>query len=436
MSVGVITLIIWVVLLILLLAGLPVAFCMVGVAAMGFLLFAKYAIYAFYPNIVHVLTNDVYIAIPLFVFMAVTLEFSGIATALYDVMYKWFGGVRGGLAIGTVLFCTIISAITGMGATGTLTMGLIAYPEMRKRGYDKKLAIGCIPAGGTLGPIIPPSVPMIIVGGLASLSVGKLFIGGIFPGVIISFLFICYIAIKCARNPSLGPPLPLEERASLREKFISLRGVILPIALIGLVLGTIYAGVATPTEAGGIGAFGAVICAIVYRKLNLANLKQALMTTLRIMTLVMWIILGGTLFSSLCGITGVSHLMSQLITGLPIGSLGILIAMMVIVFVMGMFVDSMAIILTTLPIFMPVIYELGYDPIWFALLYVINLVIGYITPPFGSNLFYFKGLNHREVSMADIYRSVGPYVPIMVGVLILCVIFPDILTWLPNRMIS
>jgi len=435
MSVGAITLVTVLALLVLLFTGFPVAFCLLGIAVAGFLIFIGPAsLFAVLAAAFSMLIKDIFIAAPLFIFMASVLQFSGIATALYDTMYKWFAGLRGGLAMGTVAICSIIAAMTGVTATATLTMGMLAYPEMRKRGYDKSMAIGCIPFGGALGPIIPPSVVMIIVGGFGSLSVGRLFIGGIIPGVMMAALAMAYIFVACLRKPELGPAIPLDERASWRSKFASLRGVILPILLIALVLGGIYTGAFTPTEAGGIGAFGAAICAAINRQFNWRNIKDASLTTFRVTAMIIWIAIGGASFSALLGITGVLHFVNNFMIGLPLGPMGIIIVMMAIVFIMGMFIDPMGIVMITLPIFIPISTALGFDPLWFGLIFTMNLLVGYLTPPFGINLFYFKGLGYAEVSMMDIYRSIIPYVIVMLIVLVLCIIFPELLLWLPNKM--
>ena len=436
MSTALITFLILAALILLLLAGLPVAFCLISVAVIGYLVFiGPVALFTIILTTFSNITNELFVAIPLFIFMATVLQFSGLATALYDMMYKWFSGVRGGLAMGTVVICSLIAAMSGIGATGTVTMGLMAYPEMRDRGYAKTIAIGPITFGGTLGPLIPPSVLMILVGGFGSLSVGKLFIGGILPGLIMAGLAVVYIGLRCFFNPDLGPALPQDERANWREKLFSLRGSILPIVLIFLVLGGIYGGAFTPSEAGGIGAFGALICAAIYGKLNLSNIKEAVRTTVRVTAMVLWIIIGGTAFSSLLGLVGVKNFIAETLTGLPIGPMGVLAIIMVIVFIMGMLMDPAAITLITIPIFVPIVSDLGFDPLWFGLVFTINCLVGYLTPPFGVNLFYFKGLGHPDVSMMDIYRSVLPYVVIMLIVLIFCTLFPEILTWLPSKMI-
>lgn len=437
MNIEIITIIIWSSLLILMLTGFPVAFSMLSIAVVGYIVFVgPQALYTISPIVFRNLTTDIYIAIPLFIFMAAIFQISGVGERMYETMHKWMAGLRGGLAIGTVSICTVIAAITGLGGTGTVTMGLLAYPEMRKRGYEKRLAIGCIPAGGALGPLIPPSIPMILVGNLSGISVGKLFMAGIIPGLICSILFMLYIAIKCILNPKLGPPLPINERATWREKFLSLRGILPPILLVILVLGGIYSGACTPSEAGGVGAAGALICAKIYRNLDLQKLRWAITTTMRVNAMVMWLVIGGASFSSLCGITGVTNFVRDILIGLPFGPMGVLIVMLAILFVMGMFIENASIIMICLPIMMPAALELKFDPLWFGLIFTMMVIIGMITPVFGYNLFYFKGLGHADVEMMDIYIAILPYIPLMLISLILCIVFPEIVLWIPNKMIK
>ena len=434
---GITALIIGVSFLVLMLTGFPVAFAMLSISILGYLVFVgPQALYTIFPVAFNTLTSDIFIAVPLFVFMASVFQVSGIGERMYDSMYKWMAGLKGGLAIGTVIICSLIAAITGLVATGTVLMGLLAYPEMRKRGYEKKMAIGPIIAGGTLGPLIPPSVPMIIVGGLGGISTGKLFISGIFPGLLCAFFFVLYVGIKCSLNPKLGPPIPLAERAQWKEKLVSTWGLLAPIVLIILVLGGIYSGVFTPMEAGGIGAVGALICAVVFRNLNWKNLSVAAMTTFKASAMVMWLTLTGGAFASLCGITGIKTFIGGLLAGLPLPSIGIMLTMLIIVFIMGMFIDSVAIIMITLPIMFPVAQQLGYDLLLFSLLFTLCVIIGMLTPPFGYALFYFKGIGHQDVSMKDIYDSSVPYVFLMLIVLGLCIVFPQIPLWLPNKMIK
>ncbi|MFC1967712.1 TRAP transporter large permease subunit, partial [Chloroflexota bacterium] len=320
--------------------GLPIAFALMSGSFLGLLLFVSPAAmnlveYQLFGN----MTQSLYLAIPLFTFMSTIIESSGISTDLYDMMRKWFGGLRGGLAIGTIAISTVIAAMTGLAATAVISMGLLGYPEMKKRGYHNFIALGCIPAGGVLGPLIPPSAYMIILAGFASLSVGKLFIGGIIPGLITSFLFIAYITVVSFIRPGLAPALPPEERANWNEKFISLRGVILPILLIILVLGGIYSGAFTPTEAGGIGAFGAIICAAIHRRLNWDNLRRSSITTLKVTVMVLWLCVAGSSLSAFLTAAQATLALSNFLSGLSLEPMTIIIMMMIIVLILGMFID-------------------------------------------------------------------------------------------------
>jgi len=437
MSIGTITLIIVASLLLLVATGFPIAFCLLTVAVLGIAAWVGPASLTSLASVALVsTTTDYFIALPMFIFMAAVLQVSGVGSALYDTMYKWMAGLRGGLAMGTVVISTLMAAMTGVAATSTVTMGILAYPEMRKRGYGKDMAMGCITASGCLGPLIPPSIPMIIVAGLSGISIGKLFFAGVFPGFLVSSLFILYIGARCLRNPSLGPPISLDERANWREKFISLRGVLLPVLLIILVLGGIYGGIVTPSEAGGVGAFGTLVIAAIYRNLNLRNMKEALFMSLRVNAMIFWIILGGSAFSVMLNLTGVNDFIAEILVTGAASPWAVLILMLAIVYFMGMFMDATAIAIICIPIFAPIVAELGFDMLWFGFIFTMDLLIGFITPPFGVNLFYFKGLGHPGVTMTDVYRSVLPYVVIITIAWILCVVYPPIATWLPSKMIK
>jgi len=433
LSEGIITFVIWTALLVLLTTGLPIAFCLMIVSVMGFLVFiGPQALYTVFPPIFDSLVKDVYLAIPLFVLMASILEISGIGVRMYDMMYKWMAGIKGGLAIGTIFICTLIAAMTGLSGTGTLIMGMLAYPEMTKRGYDKRLAMGSIMAGGMLGPLIPPSLPMIITAGLTGISVGKIFMAGMLPGLMCSLFFMAYIGVRSVRKPSLAPPIPLTERANWRDKISSLVGLLLPIFLIVLVLGGIYSGACTPTEAGAVGASGALICAAIYRTLNWRNLYSVVTKSLGLIIMCFWLVLGGSSFSALCGFVGVNRFITDLIINLQISPLGIVAVMMFIIFIMGMFMETAAILLIVVPVFIPIAVKLGIDILWICFLISMCAIIGMLTPPFGYVLFYFKGLGYKDVSITDIYLSVWGFIWISVFVLVLCMIFPEIALWLPR----
>jgi tripartite ATP-independent transporter DctM subunit len=438
-SLTIVTLIVVFGFLLLMVLGLPIAFCLISSSVIFTLIFWKaHGLYLIATTIYSVSTKEIFLAIPFFVFLAAVLERSGIAEDMYDMFYKWVGHLGGGLAIGAVLICTIVDAISGLGASGIVTIGPIALTEMFKRRYDKHMALGCIAAGSALGPIIPPSIIMIIVAGFTGLSVGKLFAGGLIPGVLCSAGFIIYIVIKCLLNPNMGPAIPKEVKITWKDRIKSLSSVFLPVALIIFVMGSIYTGAATPTEGAAAGAFGALCCAAINRKLTLKNLYFAGKSSIKITCMVMWLLIGGSLFSTLLNAIGVQDALSEMLQmiGKGYGSMTLLIIMMLTVFVMAMFIDGAAITVLSMPIFFPIIVDAGIDPIWFGVLFTINVCMGYITPPFGMNLFYMKGIVSSDVNMQDIYWSIVPYVLVMIIVLILMIIFPEFVLWLPNKLIQ
>jgi tripartite ATP-independent transporter DctM subunit len=420
-------------LLSLLLTGLPVTFALTGLSALFLYLFlGPTALFMVVGAAFRQVETEVFIAIPLFVLMAAVLQFSGIADSLYRTMHMWMGSLRGGLAIGTIFICTIIDALSGIGATATSTMGMIALPEMRKRGYNKHMVLGAITVGGALGPLIPPSVLMIIVGGYAQLSVGKLFMGGVLPGLLISLGYCIYIGVRCALHPEDGPAMEKSEQGTFLEKIKSLRYVFLPIGLISFILYSIYSGICTPTEAAGFGALGAMLIALVHGKFNIPNMAGALQLTLRVSCMIMWLVIGGGCFSTLVTVTGTGTLVLEILGNLPFGTTGIIIVMLSISLIMGMFIDPVAISMICIPIFIPVVKTLAIDPLWFMLLFIISVAIGYITPPFGLNIFYMKGVAPPDITIMDIYKGTIPFTIIKIFCLGLCIAFPWILTYLPS----
>lgn len=422
-------------LLITLSTGLPIAFTLFGLAVLFDLIFlGPKSLYLAYSAMVTNMSQELYLAVPLFVLMAMILELSGIAADLYEVMYKWMAGLRGGLAIGTCWISALIDAMSGLGATATLTMGVLALPEMRKRGYHKSIAVGCIPPSGALGPLIPPSVVMVILGGMTGLSIGKLFMGGFLPGILITFLFTVYIVTRCYFQPHLAPAIPAAERGGWWERLVALRGVILPLLVVIVVLGGIYAGAATPTEAAGVGAMGTALIALFRRRLGWKALNMALAATMKINAMVLWLLIGGTAFSAFLNSVGVSRALVGVFTGLDLPPLAVVWIMLVIALIMGCFVDGASIIMITTPIFFPVVRALGMNELWFAIVFTISIVIGYVTPPFGMNLFYMKGVAPKDISMSDIIVAVQPFTVMMILGLILCVHFPQIPMLLPNMM--
>ena len=430
------TIILFGTLVILLLAGLPLVFALGGTATL-------FTIFIWGPGALAVLANRTYmsmsmfmlVAVPMFIFMGAMLQKSGIAEDLYDLMYHWMGGLKGGLAAGTVLICTLFAAMVGISGAATTSMGLLALPSMLKRGYKKEIAIGCISAGGALGILIPPSVLMIVLALFARLSVGKLFIGGVLPGLLLCGLFVSYILIRSFIQKDIAPGVPKEERLPFHQKMMLITSLIIPIGLIFAVMGSIFFGFATPSEASAIGALGAIICAAIKRQLTWKNFVDALFVCLRLSCMVIWIVFAASVFTALYAITGAADLIGEMLLSVG-GHWGPIISMQAIFLVMGMFFDPTGIVLLTTPIFFPVVVELGFDPLWFGILFIINMEMAFLTPPFGFNLFYMKAVVPPGVTMMDIYKSSTPFVVLQLIGLIVCMIFPGIVTWLPYLMLG
>lgn len=415
--------------------GVPIAFTLCGIATIGIL--CTWGL-----NGLLLLFNDAYgesssfllSAIPLFIFMANMLKSSGMGDDLYEVVYRWMGKLRGGLAVGTVLICALFAAMAGVSSVATVSMGLIALPSMLKRGYQKELAIGCISAAGALGILIPPSIIMVLYGATAEVSVGKLFIGGVVPGIVMSLFFVVYILIRAWLNPKLAPGVP--ESFAFSEKLVVLKGVLLPLGLIVLVLGVIYFGICTPTEAAAVGAFGAMGCAMAYRKLTWTKLRDSLWSTMKTNAMIFWLIIGATAFTHFLAYSEIQGLIHQTVLSLDVSPWMILITIQIIYFILGMFLDPAGILMLTTPIFVPIITKLGFDPLWFGILFVVNMEMAYITPPFGFNLFIMKAIVPPRIQMMDIYRSVYPFVILQAICLLLIMMFPQLATWLPELMVA
>jgi tripartite ATP-independent transporter DctM subunit len=415
--------------------GIPVAFGLGAISIIAtILLWGDSGLFMIANSAYSNITATTYIAIPMFLLMAAMLQKSGLADDMYGMLYKWMGGLKGGLAIGTVIICTIFGAMSGGSGPATITMGLIALPSMVNRGYDRKMAMGCIAAGGVLGIIIPPSIPMILIAGFGQLSVGKLFIAGVLPGILCAIIYCVYIAVRCAINPTLGPALPKEERATWGEKIKSLYALAGPVILILLVLGSIYSGAATPTEAAAVGAVGSILITLVKRRLTKEVLREALRRTLTLVAMVLWILIGASSFNTIYNYMGAFDLIQNIAYNLPGGAWTVIILMLLLNFFLGMLMDDYAIIMLTAPLYLPIIVNLGFDPIWFTMIFMLNLQMAYLTPPFGFNLFYLKSIVPKDVKLTEIYRGVVPFIGLQVVALIAVMIFPQIATFLPGRM--
>ena len=420
--------------------GHPLAFVLGGLAVIfGFISWGPGSYGMFMNRIYGTMDNYILIAIPLFIFMAQILDQSGVADNLFDSMRYLFGPIKGGIAVAVVVVSTLFGACTGIIGASVVTMGLLAMPVMLKYGYDKRLSCGSICAGGTLGILIPPSIMLIVMGNQSKVSVGKLFAGAVIPGLILAALYITYILIKCYRNPAAGPPLSLEERNSVTHGEIAmmvLKSLVPPMILILGVLGSIFTGIATPSEASGVGAFLAIALTACYGRFTLKGLFDAVTQTARTTTMVIIILVGATCFTGIFLGLGGGDVVEEFILGIGYGKWGTFVVMMLICFVLGMFVDWIGIVMITFPIFLPIADQLGFDKVWFVVIIAVMLQDSFLTPPFGYALFYLKGVAPPEVTTKDIYWGAFPFWRLMELGLIICVIFPKTITWLPSILIK
>lgn len=422
--------------------GHPLAFTLAAVATVfglvdnGWNVLGLFDLYA--NNAWGLMNNYVLVAIPLFILMAQLLDRSKVADKLFEALYVVLGGVKGGLGLTVVLVSTVFAATTGIIGASVVAMGLLAGPSLINKGYQKELTTGIICSAGTLGILIPPSIMLVVYGGLTGLketSVGQLFAGAILPGVLLSALYLVYIFIRCQLNPKLGPPISKEEGAkySAAQKWsMTLKSLLPPIVLILLVMGTILAGIATPTEAAALGAVGAAILAAANRNLTWDVVFQSSVQTLKITCMVMMLFLGGKFFSTVFLSIGGGDVVADFLVGGGLSPHMALFFMMAIIFIMGMFIDWAAILLVTVPIFLPIANELGFDPLWFSMLICVNLQTSFLTPPFGYALFYLLGVAPPGVHISHIYRGVAPFVLLQILGLLLLFFFPGIITWLPG----
>lgn len=429
------------VLVIAILLGHPLAFTLGGVAALfglidnGFNVSALFDMFA--NNAWGLMDNYVIVAVPLFIMMAQLLDRSKVAEQLFEALYIVLGSIKGGLGLAVVLVCTVFAATTGIIGASVVAMGLLATPALMSKGYQKELTSGIICASGTLGILIPPSIMMVVYGGLTGLketSVGNLFAGAILPGLLLAGLYFVYILILCNVKPAVGPPISKEEAGkwSASQKWgMTLKSLIPPLALILAVMGTILAGVATPTEAAGLGATGAALLALFNKKLTWDVIRQSSYSTLKTTSMVMMLFIGGKFFSTVFLSMGGGDVVADLMIGSGLNRWVVLFIMMIIVFLMGMFIDWAAILLITVPIFMPIVMELEFDPLWFSLLMCVNLQTSFVTPPFGYALFYFAGVAPQGYTMMHIYRGIMPFVILQLIGLAILVLYPPLITWLP-----
>ncbi|MCH8842507.1 MAG: TRAP transporter large permease subunit [SAR324 cluster bacterium] len=445
-GIGWLTLMMSVSLIVLLMAGLPLAFVTGGLGVLFLFVFGNAHMLNILPSRIFPFMTDYQLsAIPLFIFMASMLERAGLIEKLFDVIYRILGGLRGGLATATIIASTILAAMVGVIGATEVTMGIIALPAMLKRKYNPEMACGAILAGGSLGILIPPSIMAILYAVVAQQSVGELFIGAVFPGLLLSGMYILYVTARSYINPSFGPPLPVEERVDMMGKLRLLKGIFAPMLLVALVLGVIFTGVATPVEAAGIGTFGALVVAALARRLSWIALRDAAITTLKASSMVLWIIFGASIFVGFYIVSGGQQFVTDSLIATGLGPYGILLLMNGLLIVLGMFLDWVGIMLLTVPIFVPILKALpftglfgmtGVDAadisLWFGVIYIVNMQMAFLSPPFGYALFYLKSVAPPEIKMSTIFRAVIPFMMLQAIGLISCIIFPQIILWLPG----
>lgn len=422
------------------LTGFPLAFVMGAVAVFfGFMVWGGGVSQLLYTRIFMVLSNYVILAVPLFVFMGLMLERSGITEKLYDALYLWLGPFRGGLAIATVLIGTILAACVGIIAASVTMLSVIAVPSMVKRGYTKSLATGATCAGGSLGILIPPSIMLVFYGPMAGISVGKLFFAAFPAGLLLSVLYVSYIAIRSFVQPSIAPSVPSEETAvSFTKKTrVLLYSLAPPVILILAVLGTIFFGIAAPTEAAGVGAFVATLLALVYGRLNWRVLKETGLLTVKSCGMIFLFVVMSIAFVGVFIGAGGNEVVANVILATPGGKWGAFAAIMVITFILGMFIDWLGIVFIMVPIITPLTEVLGFDPLWFSMMIIVNLQMSFMTPPYAPAIFICRGAVPEELGIvtADIIRGILPFVLLVVVGLGLFIAFPQILLWLPAQMI-
>jgi tripartite ATP-independent transporter DctM subunit len=429
---------IWVVLMflslmLLLLMGYPVAFTSGAIALVFGVIFLGVDFFTLLPlRIWGILTNFTLLAVPLFIFMGVILDRSGIAEDLLETMGKLFGKLNGGLALSVVIVGAMLAATTGVVGATVVTMGIIALPTMLKHNYSASLASGTIAASGTLGQIIPPSIILILLGDVMGVPVGRLFVGSIIPGLLLVTFFMLYILIYAWYKPSVAPAFNLKQN---NFNYIDLINTILPpLLLILSVLGSIFLGIATPTESAAVGAIGALILAACHQRLTFINLQESMQQTTKLTSMVFMILIGATAFGLVFRGMGGDKLVLDVMSSLPAGVWGFLFASMLLIFILGFFLDFLQICFIVIPILAPIATEFGIDLLWFAVLIAINLQTSFLTPPFGFSLFYLKAVAPPEVRIQNIYSGIIPFVLLQLVTILLLILIPSLITWLPNLM--
>ncbi|MBN1226650.1 MAG: TRAP transporter large permease subunit [Deltaproteobacteria bacterium] len=416
--------------------GFPIAFVLNGIALIfGVAFWGTNVIDLFIQKIYGTMANNVLMAIPLFIFMANILEKSRLSDKIFESARELAGPLKGGVAIAVVVVSTLLAACTGIIGASVVAAGLIALPIMNRYHYNKPLSTGVVGAAGSLGILIPPSIMLIVMAANSSCSVGGLFAGAVFPGLILSSLYIIYILVICAIHPDYAPAMPLEERLNMpiKERWITFaKGAVPSLVLIFGVLGSIFSGIATPTEAAGVGAFLMLILTMVYRRFTVKLLKQSIFGALNNSAMVMFIVIGATCFASVFLGLGGGREVASLLLGLPFGKWGVFFVIVIIITILGMFLDWIGIVFMLFPILLPLLPKLGFDQLWFIIVTAVVLQTSFLSPPLGYALFFLKGISPEGITLGHIYRGVVPFIFLILLSLILFIVFPPIITWLPS----
>ncbi len=415
--------------------GFPVAFSLMGVAVIfGYYRFGDVLVHQLVAKVDIVASYYVLAAVPLFIFMGMMLERSGIAVKLFEAIHLWTRRLPGGLAVGTVLLCVVFAAASGVVGATESVVGLLAIPVMLKYAYEKGLIAGTICAGGSLGTIIPPSVVVIILAPVANISVGDLFVGMLFPGLILAGLFIAYILVRCMLRPADGPRLPRDENDPplIRKLWLTATALVPPLVLIFSVLGTIMLGWATPTEAAAIGALGTVILTVIYGTFTFRILHEAMVKTLQVTSMILFILLGGTMFSGVFVALGGISAVQDALSGVGLSAWTIMLSMLLLAFISGFVLDLISIILIIIPIAVELLRAMGVDIVWFCIMFLIMIQTSYLTPPMAPAIFYLRGISPPEIRLSDMYRGVVPFIALEFVVLALIAFFPGLALWLPS----
>jgi tripartite ATP-independent transporter DctM subunit len=434
MDIGSITVLIIGAMAAMLMLGVPLAFVSGSIAVvLAVTQFGWNALFIVGSRTVEFLDSFALIAVPMFVLMASIMEKSGVASDLYRAFHVWAGGVRGGIGVVTTFVAVILGATTGVIGGEIVLLGLIALPQMLRLGYDRKLAIGIITAGGSLGTMIPPSIILIFYGLTAQVSISHLFLATLMPGLMLASMYVAYILIRCGLNPELGPPLGAEERTMpLSEKLALFKGVILPVLVAGGVLMSIYGGFASITESAALGAFGAAVAAWVRGHFSFEVLREVLVQAMRTCGMVFWLVFGTNALIGVYNLMGGIDFARTALSGISQEPAVILAVMVGVFILLGFFIDWIGILFLTMPIFLPVLTSLGYDPIWFGIVFNLSMQIAYLTPPFGPACFYLKGAAPPEVTLQEIFSAQWPFIGIQIVALVIVILWPELSLWLPR----